>query len=116
MVISTPCVAPAARAVKTPPRLVLDRQDSATGTSVTLPVSGHGVTALPPRRPATFAPTNVPMSLVMTMAAFLAAATSAVIEWGPAGTDSGAAQVPASSAFNLRSPRWSPWAWLRSTR
>jgi hypothetical protein len=34
------------------------------------------------------------MSWVMTMAAFLAAATSAVIELGPAGTVLGRAQVP----------------------
>lgn len=80
MVISTACAAPAARAAKTPPRFVIERHDSATGTSVTFSFCGQGPTALPPRSPATFAPTNVPMSLVITMAAFLAAATSAVIE------------------------------------
>jgi hypothetical protein len=45
------------------------------------------------------------MSLVITIAAFFPAATSAVIELDPAGTDSTAAQVPAPGALSLRSPR-----------
>src|SRR6185369_5296059 len=109
MVTSTPADAPAARAVKTPPRCVLDRHDSATGTSVTPVACGQVATALPPRIAAILAPTNVPMSLVITMAAFFAAATSAVIELG-AGSDSIAAQVPAPGDLILRSPKWSPWA------
>jgi hypothetical protein len=104
MVISTAFAAPAARAANWPPRCVLDRHDSATGTSVTFAVCGQGVTALPPRMPAIFAPTKVPMSMVIAIAAFLAAATSAVIELG-AGSDSICAQVPAPGALILRSPR-----------
>src|SRR5262245_39281041 len=92
-VISTPLDAPAARAVNAPPRCVFDRHGAATGTLVTPPASGHGATGLPPRRPCTFAPMKVPMSEVITIAAFFAAATSAVIECGPAGILSELAQL-----------------------
>ena len=47
---------------------------------------------------------KLPMSLVMTSAAFFAAATSAVMEWGPAGTLPEFAHVPAPGAFSFWSP------------
>ena len=38
------------------------------------------------------------------------------MEWGPAGTLSEFAHVPAPSAFSFWSPMWSPWRWLNRTR
>src|SRR5512134_3495754 len=103
-VISTPCAAPAARAMNAPPRCVFERHGVATGTLVTPAVCGHGVIGLLPVIFWTFAPTKLPMSEVITSAAFFAAATSAVMEFGPAGTRSEFAQVPAPGAFNFWSP------------
>ena len=54
-------------------------------------------------------------SLVIAIAAFFAAAISAVVEFGPAGSLSEFAQSPAPSAFSFWSPMWSPCAWLSRT-
>ncbi len=97
-----------------PPRCVLERHDAATGTVVTPAVWGHTSTGLP-RMFCTLRPMNVPMSLVIAIAAFFAAAISAVVEFGPAGTLSEFAHSPAPTAFSFWSPMWSPWAWLSST-
>ena len=58
----------------------------------------------------TLRPMNVPMSLVIAIAAFFAAATSAVVECGPAGIRSEFAHSPAPTAFSFWSPMWSPCA------
>ena len=55
------------------------------------------------------------MSFDIAIAAFFAAATSAVVEFGPAGIRSEFAQSPAPTAFSFWSPMWSPCAWLSST-
>jgi hypothetical protein len=47
---------------------------------------------------------KVPMSVVIAIAAFLAAATSAVIELDPAAMRSELAHVPAARAFSFWSP------------
>ncbi|MNC90436.1 hypothetical protein D3C83_65350 [compost metagenome] len=79
---------------------MLERQIAATGTLVTPPVCGHSATGLPPMS-WILRPMKLPMSEVITIAAFFAAATSAVMECGPAGILPEFAQVPAPIAFSF---------------
>ena len=67
------------------------------------PVAAQSPVGLP-RMFSTFLPMNAAIGAIMVIAAFLAAAISAVVEFGAADTVSGRSQVPASSAFILRSP------------
>ena len=97
-----------------PPRWVFERHGAATGTLVAPAVCGHTATGLPLMF-CILRPTNAPMSLVITIAAFFAAAISAVVEFGPAGTLPELAHSPAPTAFSFWSPMWSPCAWLSRT-
>jgi hypothetical protein len=56
----------------------------------------------------TLRPMNVPVSLVIAIAAFFAAAISAVVEFNPAGSLSEFAHSPAPTALSFWSPMWSP--------
>ena len=87
--------------MKTPPRSVLERHTSATGTPVAPSVCEQKVIGLPPRIFWIFTAIKALMFRVITSAAFFAAATSAVMEFGPAGTLSEFAHVPAPSAFSF---------------
>ena len=95
-----PCAASLAFATNIPPRCVFERQDAATGTIVAPSTCGHTANGFPVMF-AIFRPTNVPMSLVIAIAALFAAATSALIAFAPAEMRSEFAQSPAPSALSF---------------
>jgi hypothetical protein len=82
---------------------MFERHGAATGTVVPPPSCEHTGVGLPVN-PSIFFPMNTDKSTTMTMAAFLAAAISAVTECAPAGTVSGFSHEPAPSAFIFWSP------------
>jgi hypothetical protein len=102
--ISTLCDALAVFATKTPPRSVCELHTVSTGTMVAPPVCGQKPIGLPACIAWILVATKPLMARVITSAAFFAAATSAVVEFG-AGKRSGFAQVPAPGALSFWSPR-----------